>query len=294
MSNKHAFLIMAHHELDVLKALLFTLDHGRCDFFLHIDSKSSIKPAHLEGIVQQGRLFFTRQTDVHWGGYSQINAELVLLQEAIHTDTYAYYHLLTGVDLPLKPVEDILSFFDACGSVEFISFNRWSPKDYERVLFTYPYQDRLYRGFLEKKVRRIGVLLQRLFRYKRATSIEQFGIGSAYFDITDYMARYVCSKQDWIAQHFKQTFCADEVFLQTIYLAMPRPNKRYESAINDLAIEKTYQDVVRAIDWFRGSPYTYTLADWPFLKQSNCLFARKFSSQKDKDIINHIVTTLRP
>lgn len=293
MSHKHAYLIMAHHELYVLKQLLGALDHERHDFFLHIDAKSAIQQSDLQQVVQKGKLYFTAQTDVHWGGFSQIQAELVLLEAATNTGVYAYYHLLTGVDLPLKSTREILQFFDAHAGVEFRGINTWTVKDYERVLFKYPFQDKLYRGFWEKKIRRAGVLLQRLFRSKRPHTPMVYGIGSAYFDITDSMARYVCSQKAWIQQTFKDTFCADEVFLQTLYLNMPNANKRFESSFSDTFIEKTYQDVVRAIDWKRGDPYTYTSQDFSYLTQSPFLFARKFSVQKDKGIIDTLINHIR-
>lgn len=293
MTQKHAYLIMAHHELYVLKQLLSALDHERHDFFLHIDSKSVIKPSQLQQVVTKGNLYFTQQTDVHWGGYSQINAELVLLQMATATGKYAYYHLLTGVDLPLKSPNQLLQFFDTCGGVEFISFNTWTPKDNERVLFKYPFQDTLYRGFWEKKLRRAGVLWQRLVRYTRPQAPITNGLGSAYFDITDAMARYVCAQKQWIQHTFKDTFCADEVFLQTLYLNMPHANKRFESHLEDTFIEKTYHDVLRAIDWKRGDPYTYTMQDFSYLVQSPFLFARKFSAQKDKQIIDELMNHIR-
>ena len=292
MSNKHAYLIMAHHELYILKSLIKTLDHVRHDFYIHIDKKSFIKKDDLLNVVKESNIYFTEQTDVHWGGYSQINAELILLESATKNDQYAYYHLLTGVDLPLKSPDYILRFFDECGDLEFISMNNWQEKDLERVLFRYPFQDKLKRGFWEKKIRRLGILWQRLIKYKRSKENIKYGIGSAYFDITDKLARYVCSKKEWIENTFKETFCADEVFLQTIFLNMENPNKRFISNYKDTFIEKTYQDVLRAIDWKRGDPYTYTLEDYDFLISSEYLFARKFSSSKDKKLIDSIVDSI--
>ena len=37
--NRHAFLIMAHHQFDFLKELLLALDDERNDIYLHIDQK---------------------------------------------------------------------------------------------------------------------------------------------------------------------------------------------------------------------------------------------------------------
>ena len=40
--KKHAYLIMAHNEFEILKILLHLLDDERNDIYLHIDSKAGI------------------------------------------------------------------------------------------------------------------------------------------------------------------------------------------------------------------------------------------------------------
>ena len=42
---KHAFLIMAHGSLPLLRVLLSMLDDERNDIFLHIDRKCAMAPA---------------------------------------------------------------------------------------------------------------------------------------------------------------------------------------------------------------------------------------------------------
>ena len=49
-----------------------------------------------------------------------------------------------------------------------------------------------------------------------------------------------------------------------------------------------YLGIKRYIDWKRGEPYTFTIDDYDLLINSNCFWARKFSSKKDKEIINKI------
>ena len=38
--DKHAILIMAHNQFDILEKLLIMLDHERNDIYIHIDRKS--------------------------------------------------------------------------------------------------------------------------------------------------------------------------------------------------------------------------------------------------------------
>ena len=46
--------------------------------------------------------------------------------------------------------------------------------------------------------------------------------------------------------------------------------------------------IKRYIDWKRGEPYTFKLEDFNELINSGCFFARKFSTNVDKDIIDKI------
>ena len=48
-------------------------------------------------------------------------------------------------------------------------------------------------------------------------------------------------------------------------------------------------DSLRAIDWIRGSPYVWKDDDINILKESNKLFARKFSSN-DKNLLKQVET----
>ncbi len=288
MIGNHAYLIMAHNQPYLLNILLEGLDNSRNHLYVHIDSKSDIRESDIGVNLKHSPLKFTYRTDVHWGGYSQIAAELLLLETAIADGPYQYYHLLTGVDLPLKKQSMVLEFFDSHDGLEFISIDKWREKDLERVVYRYPYQDRLYRGFVEKRVRRFGLILQRMFKLRRMFDIDKWGVGSAYFDITERMAKLVLSKKEWIATTFIESFCADEMFIQTIWLNFGKGYKRFISDNPDPDVEQVYKDVVRSIDWNRGNPYTYRVGDVENLLASEYLFARKFSEIIDIKAIKKI------
>ena len=49
---------------------------------------------------------------VNWGGFSLIKCELRLLKAAVMSDTeYSRYHLISGLDLPIKSQDYIHAFF---------------------------------------------------------------------------------------------------------------------------------------------------------------------------------------
>lgn len=56
-----------------------------------------------------------------WRDYSQIKIEIVLIKVASQKN-YAYYHLISGVDLLLKSQEEFHQFFKKHNGKEFIHF----------------------------------------------------------------------------------------------------------------------------------------------------------------------------
>ena len=96
-------MIIAHNQFDLLKILCELLDHSQHDIYIHIDKKAvSFQESQFVNLTKYSKIYFTERTSIAWGGYSMINAELILLQTAMSNDNYVYYHLLSGCDLPLK------------------------------------------------------------------------------------------------------------------------------------------------------------------------------------------------
>ena len=118
---KHAYLILAHGSYTLLQRLVSTIDDERNDIFVHIDRKQQELP-RLE--VKYSRLFLLdkERVSVFWGDVSVVAAEFALMAFAHKHGDYAYYHLLSGVDLPLKSQNDIHAFFEAHQGKEFIGF----------------------------------------------------------------------------------------------------------------------------------------------------------------------------
>ena len=107
---KHAYLIMAHHEFEVLGKLVQALDDERNDIYIHFDKKEKNYP--LLKTKYTNLYILQKRTDIRWGHISQIKAEYALFEAAFMQDRYDYYHLLSGVHLPLKSQSYIHHFFE--------------------------------------------------------------------------------------------------------------------------------------------------------------------------------------
>ena len=62
--------------------------------------------------TKHSKLIWCKPIDIRWGDITQLHAEFCLFESAIKEDCYEYFHLLSGVDLPLKSQEYIHCFFN--------------------------------------------------------------------------------------------------------------------------------------------------------------------------------------
>ena len=285
--NKHAYLIIAHKQDRTLFTLLEMIDDFRNDIYIHMDIKCKLfSKEEINDIVNKSKVFFTERTNVQWGGYSQINAELLLLECATNHRKYNYYHLLSGEDLPIKSQNYIHDFFERNDGMEFVKI--------EKEIFNYEHRVRYYYLFQEKYGRtphaffvRCFNIIQRILKINRSSSI-QFQKGSNWFSITDHFARYVITQKSFISKVFRYTCCCDEVFLQTILINSPFKDKLYHNCFDDCEYMS-----MRLIDWNKGNPYVWHISDYDELINSNMLFARKFDVLKDCEIIDKLKENIK-
>lgn len=159
--KKHAYLIMAHNQKNLLCKLVEELDDYRNDLFIHIDKKFIINNDELKIHVSKSNIYFVDRISVNWGGGTLIRATLKLLENSTSKYRYQYYHLLSGQDFPLKSQDEIHRFFDIHDGLEFISCKPISEADLDRVKFYYYFQDLFGgRSIFNKVFRKVSVALQ--------------------------------------------------------------------------------------------------------------------------------------
>lgn len=284
--GKHAYLVISHNKWKQLRFLIDVLDDPRNDFFILIDTKARDfdKDRFLSSFPSStsDRIFFAKQIDIRWGMYSQIEAELSVLKESTSHSNYDYYHLISGIDMPLKNQNEMHKFFDSMQGTEFVDYDEYNDNKQalERSRYHYVLQTLVGRSQHTpiKYLRDILVFFEKAIGVNRVKEIENdLGKGATWFSITDDFARYVVSQEEFLKKHFNYTYCCDEVFLQTLLNRSPY-KKNWFGFKNS---EVSYQNL-RYLDWGRGKPYTFRKDDFFELCKSPYMFARKFS----EDIIS--------
>ncbi len=283
---KHAYLILAHHSFDVLERLVFALDDCRNDIFILFDAKARNIPSLN---TQHAKLFIIdERIDVRWGDISLLKAELILFKFSSEKFAYDYYHLLSGVDFPLKSQDMIHRFFEKNAGKEFIGFS--SVKDSEiqihRKIRYYHIFPKFFRD--EAGVRQVGIRIlryvflrvQMLLGWKRNKEL-MFKKGTNWVSVTDQFVRFLLQKASDFDRYYAYTFCPDEVFLQTLCW-----NSAFKSLVFD--IEDEARGSQRFIPWKNNTLPYLSYHDRHAIEKSDLLFARKFSSD-DIGIVDYLL-----
>ncbi len=224
-------------------------------------------------------------TDIQWGGYSQINCEFLLLKAAL-PQGYAYYHLLSGIDLPLVSNDEFYRFFEENEGKNYfrtVLLQGEASQPYlNRIKYYRIFQDGRLPRTLKKIFNKAFVLCQKPFVNRLKKLPFDVYMGDNWFSITHELAAYIVSQEKVTHKHFKHSFCGDELFGATLAMSSP-----YKDSVAGVSL--------RYIDWEAGGahPRTFTMQDYERIMDSGCLFARKFSLTVDAEVVERIYTAVK-
>ena len=282
-----AYVILCHKNPKQVNTLIERLNNEYVEFFLHIDKKSSIQ----QEIKQKNNIHFVDPINVYWGHYGQIECILNCYKAIKEKGYFNYVHVLSGQDMPIKSNETIINFFKENQGKEFVHFGKTDinhhflkNKLYERVSVYYP----KFLTSRNKKIKylRFGyvkfIMLTKLFKRKLNDLPDMIYYGANWMSITggcmEYILEYVKAHSEYV-NFFKNTFCGDELFFQTIIL-----NSKYKDNVVD--------STKRYVDWDTGPDYprTLTLKDVERIKNKGTdkFWARKFDISLSDKIVESI------
>ncbi len=278
---KHGILITAHDNASVTRQLLRSLDDGRFTFYFLIDKKSKTHEEDYIPILSKATTKILPRININWGGYSQIQAELLLIRAALE-DGQEYLHFVQGADMALKTPEQMDAFFLKYNGDIFLDIGGKpdSFANYKVLCKHFLSNSRLFRtNKLVKALNHGCAHLQKpLMKYKK--DYGQLYAGSALWSIPCDFGKYLIQSESRIKRVYKHSLAADEVFIQTICM-----NSEYRNRVSSYG-------AARLIDWKNregNSPKTFTIADIEELERAienpNLMFARKFNGSIDMDIV---------
>jgi hypothetical protein len=279
---KHAYCIVAFNNWSLLEKLITLLDDERNDIYIHIDKNVKIDNInHFKTFSKRSNVFLLNRLSGSWGTPGLADIQLEFYKTATATYHYEYYHLMSGVCLPLKTQDEIHDFFTKNSGKEFVHFVSKPPvSDYiykryslHHYFLKYVRGDGFFRkAFLGVIGEKISIAIQELFHVDRQADIRNtLCYGSNWSSITHELACYTLSHLDEIIKRTRNTFAPDECVLQTLVYTSKFKDYLYCMDYND-----NYTANQRYIDWKRGNPYIWRIEDYEELMNSGYLFARKF------------------
>jgi hypothetical protein len=221
---KLAYLIAAHHQPAHFQRLLDALLTASSAAFVHIDAKSPIAP--FLGTQHSNVHFCKPRVPVYWGEYSQVDATMIMLREALASPSkFDYFVLLSGADYPLRPAAAIEAFFARHSGTEFINLvrmpNERASKPVTR-LTQYKVLSGRFTTLPEKALRRL-LIRARLLPAERDYTAALAGFipcgGSSWWALSRSACEYIVAitqSMPRLVDFFRHTWFPDETYFQTL------------------------------------------------------------------------------
>jgi hypothetical protein len=280
---KHAYLIIAHNEFEVLKKLLQAIDDPRNDVYIHFDKKVKQLP---EVTMQYSTLYILdNRIDVHWGHISQIETEYILFETSYRKNSYRYYHLISGTHLPLYSQDKIHAFFDTLNNQQV--FQALPTNAYERDLKMHRYNffikhfqhpNASIRLFIQQ-CWTLTIKIQRILHIRRNKNAMLKKAGN-WVSLTEAGLAWMLSVKKAVLKKYRFSFCGDEWFI---------PSELENSALKSTLL---YYDKLLKQQIERANSKTWRYEDYEELIHSDYLFARRFSHE-DMKVVNKILDHIK-
>ncbi|MDX1627155.1 MAG: beta-1,6-N-acetylglucosaminyltransferase [Fulvivirga sp.] len=276
---KIAFLIMAYKNPDQIARLVRTMKHPSFDFYIHVDAKFDLAP--FEYIAEEEQVYFTRtRRKIYWAAFRFTQTIVECAEDILNNKQYDFISLISGQDYPIKPIEEIAEHYNQHLGASFFSLvdedDTWWDHAITRInkyhMTNYDFKGRyLLQRFLNATLpnRKLPVF-KTLYGGPRAT----------WWTVSSDCMRYIIQfmkENKKLIRFSKFTWAPDEFLIPTIVM-----NSDFrDSVIKDSGVY---------IDWSQGgsNPKVLTIEDYPQLKKSDKLTARKFDTRVDTEILDRI------
>ena len=288
---KIAHLILAHKDPEHIKRLAKVLSQFS-DVFIHIDLRVD-ESVFRTGLEHYPNVFFTeKRIKCYWGGWSLVEATMLLLQKALKNN-YDRYVLLQGLDYILKSPTQIIEFFSQNSMIEFIrgcNISESKDKYFTQKCRQFWFFDNM--NVLYRIYNKLNTILRINLRNGRIPDDKNYDVfyGSAQWALTNSCAKYIVEFHDHhprFNRWFKYSLCPDELYFQTIVL-----NSDYRLKTKAGGSEKEIRGLV---NWRNLHYFEYpkqirilTSSDFEFLKGRNELYIRKVTSSESGELLNRL------
>ena len=269
-----AYLIIAHQQPEQLAQMLYCIQHPDNVYLVMPDSKglTGSEPALQAVVRRHPNVFIAPARDMRWASWSLMQARLDGIRELLaRPEPWEVLINLSGQDFPLKSQEEIRAFFAANEGRNFLNI-----VEPEKV-WNDPYA-RIQRIRLEPPFMKSGwnVPKLRIDRWSRHLGQARYVGGRPYMALTRSFCQHLIESSHlprWV-KTLRHGYRPVEVLPHSFIMNSP-----YADTVENHLLHEE--------DWSAGGshPKVFTLADRERLERSDKLFARKFDSRQDNEIL---------
>jgi Core-2/I-Branching enzyme len=279
------YIISAYQKPESLIRLVRRLDSPRDWFFIHYDLRSPDQEFNLlrQAFRDKPNIKLLPRHKCRWGDFGHVLATLKGIEEIIRLGlTCDYAIVLTGQDYPIKPNEMIRHQLKAAAGRSFMESAAWPIPNWENGRVIRRIQNYHLHLPFPRWSRSLGWPASRQnipipLRRKIPGGLHPY-FGSSYWYLhrrcLEYIHDYVLQNPDYV-RFFYRVLIPDECFFQTLLM-----NSSMAQDIEKRAL--TY------VDWRAPWPGILTVHDLPRLLTSDCLFARKFDTRVDSEVLDRL------
>lgn len=278
---KLAYIITAYASAEQLERLINTLDRPHHSFVIHIDARR-------EEVFQETKALLKDRPNVHllekryriWWGRTEfarsiLSAMAYLVDEKID---YDYSLLISEVDYPIKPIDEIEQFFEENAGKNFIDYALNDSKDHVWADWPPPASTKTRMEHWHLMVRSRLVLR---IPMKRKLPLEHTAyVGWLWWNFTrecvEYFVDFTRNNPKYL-KFYDHTFIPDEFIFQTIVMNSPFK----DTVVNRNLRYRHPEPFPNHVEWVKAS-------DMDALKASDALFVRKLSIDKTPELMEQI------
>lgn len=280
-NKKHAFLIGVYKNPDYLKHLILSLDSSLSNIYVHINRYNFNDFSEIIDFFKTSdNIFFYNDIKVKWGGRSLLDSISCLIEESLKNPENQYFHLITGQDILIRPLNELIDFFSYNEDKNYLAYEKLPKLEKSRYNKFHLYDIFNVRSCKFTLRCETAILkIQMLLGIKRKEICEDMYWGSGWWslqrDTLEYSFEILKKKY---MKRIRHTFAPDEMIFQTILL---NAKNKFNIVNNNL----------RFMIWNgKAGPKILDENDYENIIKSKCFFARKIEPEKSNKLIKLIET----
>ena len=278
---KQAFLLGVYKNPEYVRQLILSLSSDKTNIYVHInkDNYETFLDV-IDFFKGWSNVVFLHNIKVMWGGSTLLDSIKSMLKEALSNKDNQWFHLVTGQDILIKPLSQLIDFFDGNNYNNYVSYSPLPPNEQRRFNRFHLYdainvRSKLAYRCLENIINRLP---DHLLDIRKRLGFNKLYWGSGWWSLRRDAAEYILKElnESNLEKRLRHTFAPDEMIVQTLLL----------NAEQNFHV---VNDNLRFMIWNGASgPKDLSLDDFDKLKETNAFFARKIDTAKYPELYHKI------